>query len=64
MSDNERLCSNCNKPARLSTALVLQHGGKVIGVVCDDCQQAKKIRIDLAKGAKGWKFTQYYPVEA
>jgi hypothetical protein len=64
MSDNERLCSNCNKAARLSSALVFQHGGKVVGVICDDCQKATKIRIDLTRTKKGWKFTQYFPVEA
>lgn len=64
MSDSERLCSNCQKPAKLSHALVLQHGGKVVGVICDDCQKAKKIRIDLEKTPDGWQFTQYYPVEA
>lgn len=64
MSDNERLCSNCNKAARLSSALVIQHGGKVVGVICDDCQMAKKIRVDLEKTNAGWKFNQYYPVEA
>jgi hypothetical protein len=61
--DDKRKCSNCQKETRLSHALVVQHGGRVIAVICDGCQQAKKVQVTFEKTKKGWKFFQYFPLE-
>jgi hypothetical protein len=44
--------------------LTVQDGKRVVAKICPECQKAKKIQITLEKTEKGWKFFQYFPVEA
>ena len=61
---NERECSNCGKSARLDRSLTVQEGGRVVAVICEACQQARKIQITLNKDKQQhWEFSQYFPVE-
>ena len=64
MSGSERACSNCNRPTRLDRALTVQKNGRLITVICEDCQQAQKIQITLDRPQQQWQFYQYFPVEA
>lgn len=64
MDSDKRVCSNCEGPTKLSHALVVQQGGRVIAVVCDTCQKAQKVQITFAKSDRGsWDFFQYFPLE-
>lgn len=63
MDSDTRECSNCQKETRLSHALTVQQGGRVIAVICDSCQQAKKIQVTFEQKKEGWTFLQYFPVE-
>lgn len=60
---NERPCSNCAKATRLDQALVINDKGRLIAVICEECQQAKKIQLTLVKKKQQWSFYQYFPVE-
>lgn len=66
MKNDLRVCSNCNESARLSHSLVIQHGSRIVGVICPNCQQAKKIQLTLKRENienDGWHFLQYFPLE-
>ena len=61
---NQRKCSNCGELAHVDRALILQQQGRVIAVLCEDCQQAKKVQITIHRDPTDWKFFQFFPLEA
>jgi len=62
-SDHDHKCDNCQRNAHLGKAVTVQQGGRVVAVLCEDCQQAKKINITLTRKMLNWEFSQYFPVE-
>lgn len=61
---NERPCSNCQKDAKLSHALTVTNHGRLVAVLCEECQRAQKIQLTFAKEKNQWGFTQYFPLES
>lgn len=61
--DDKRKCSNCSKETRLSHALTVQQGGRVVAVLCGECQQARKVQLTFERKTSGWEFFQYFPLE-
>ena len=60
---SERSCSNCNKQVKIGNALTVTNHGRLVAVICDACQQAKKIQLTLTKDHDFWAFEQYFPLE-
>lgn len=62
---NERQCSNCQNVVLLDRAITVQHKGRVVVVVCEACQQAKKLSITIAREQPGgpWSYFQLFPTE-
>jgi len=63
---NQRQCSNCGELAQVDRALTLQQQGRVIAVLCEGCQQARKIQVTIyrATPTAPWQFLQFFPLEA
>jgi len=63
MDDHQ--CSNCGKSAKVSKSLIVQEGsGREVARICESCQKASKIQITMERSNEGWRFYQYFPVEA
>lgn len=64
-------CSNCSKPSPAENCLCISKGVWNIAYICEECQQAQKIRVTLVRldpptadpSKILWKYDQYFPVE-